>query len=83
MQWEDYRQSENVEDRRGSGGGDFAGLPGGRGGRSGGERELGRRIDTLNIVAPTIYGQLTWTLNGKDRWKFWRKSRPLQAIATR
>lgn len=43
--------------------------------------ELGRRIDTLNIVAPTIYGQLTWTLNGKDRWKFWRKSRPLQAIA--
>jgi predicted metalloprotease len=31
MQWEDYRQSENLEDRRG-GGGSFAGLPGGRGG---------------------------------------------------
>lgn len=31
MQWEDYRQSENLEDRRG-GGGDFAGVPGGRGG---------------------------------------------------
>ncbi|POR48116.1 KPN_02809 family neutral zinc metallopeptidase [Bosea psychrotolerans] len=30
MQWEDYRQSENVEDRRG--GGTYAGLPGGRGG---------------------------------------------------
>jgi len=42
---------------------------------------LGGKIESLSIVAPTIYGQLTWTLNGKDRWKFWRKSRPLQAIA--
>ncbi len=42
---------------------------------------LGSKIDTLTIVAPTIYGQLTWTLHGMDRWKFWRKSRPLQAIA--
>lgn len=41
----------------------------------------GRRIETLTIVAPTIYGQLTWTLHGKDRWKFWRKSRPLAALA--
>ncbi len=33
MRWDDYRQSENVEDRRGGGGGgDFAGVPGGRGG---------------------------------------------------
>jgi len=32
MKWEDYRQSENVEDRRGGGGGTFAGMPGGRGG---------------------------------------------------
>lgn len=31
MKWEDYRQSDNLEDRRG-GGGQFAGLPGGRGG---------------------------------------------------
>ena len=42
---------------------------------------LGSQIETLNIVAPTIYGQLSWTLHGKDRWKFWRKPRPLQAIA--
>jgi len=42
---------------------------------------LGGKIESLSIVAPTIYGQLTWTLNSKDRWKFWRKSRPLQAIA--
>jgi hypothetical protein len=42
---------------------------------------LGRQIETLNIVAPTIYGELSWTLRGKDRWKFWRKGRPLDAMA--
>jgi hypothetical protein len=41
----------------------------------------GRSLETLSIVAPTIYGLLTWTLHGKDRWKFWRKSRPLDLIA--
>jgi hypothetical protein len=43
--------------------------------------ELGRRVNTLSIVAPTIYGQLTWTLRGKDHWKFWRQARSLQTIA--
>ena len=42
---------------------------------------LGSKIETLTIVAPSIYGQLSWTLHGKDRWKFWRKSRPMQAMA--
>lgn len=33
MRWEDFRRSDNVEDRRGSGGGGFGGgMPGGRGG---------------------------------------------------
>lgn len=41
----------------------------------------GKRIDTLSIIAPTVYGVLTWTLRGKDRWKFWRKSRPLELLA--
>lgn len=41
----------------------------------------GRRIKTLRIVAPTIYGELTWTLHSKDHWKFWRRSRPLAALA--
>jgi hypothetical protein len=43
--------------------------------------ELGRRVETLNIVAPTIYGQLNWTLVGKDRWKFWRQAQPLADLA--
>jgi predicted metalloprotease len=47
MQWEDYRQSEYLEDRRG-GGGDFAGLPGGRGG--------------LGIGSLVVLGLLGWAL---------------------
>jgi len=42
---------------------------------------LGRKIDTLTLIAPTIYGQLTWRLHGKDRWKFWRKGAALPSIA--
>jgi len=45
-------------------------------------RALGRKFEMLDIVAPTIYGELNWTLHGKDRWKFWRKGRPLAAMAT-
>lgn len=41
----------------------------------------GRRAETLEIAAPTIYGELVYTLRGKDRWKFWRQRRPLAAIA--
>ena len=48
MQWEDYRQSDNVEDRRGGGGGDFAGLPGGRGG--------------LGIGTMVVLGLVGWAL---------------------
>lgn len=47
MRWEDYRQSENFEDRRG-GGGEFAGLPGGRGG--------------LGIGTMVVLGLLGWAL---------------------
>ena len=42
---------------------------------------LGRQVETLTIMAPTIYGQLVWTLHGKDRWKFWRKPQPLATLA--
>lgn len=42
----------------------------------------GRRVTSLSIVAPTVYGLLTWTLHATDRWKFWRRSRPLASLAT-
>ena len=47
MRWDDYRQSENLEDRRG-GGGTFAGLPGGRGG--------------LGIGTMVVLGLIGWAL---------------------
>ncbi|WP_186420973.1 neutral zinc metallopeptidase [Bosea sp. CS1GBMeth4] len=47
MRWEDYRQSENIEDRRG-GGGEYAGLPGGRGG--------------IGIGTMVVLGLLGWAL---------------------
>jgi predicted metalloprotease len=47
MRWEDYRQSENLEDRRG-GGGEYAGLPGGRGG--------------IGIGTMVVLGLLGWAL---------------------
>jgi predicted metalloprotease len=47
MRWEDYRTSDNFEDRRG-GGGEFAGLPGGRGG--------------LGIGTMVVLGLLGWAL---------------------
>jgi hypothetical protein len=44
-------------------------------------RALGRPVRELNIVAPTIYGELNWRLHGRDRWKFWRRERALSALA--
>lgn len=46
MRWDDYRQSDNLEDRRG--GGSFAGLPGGRGG--------------IGIGTMVVLGLLGWAL---------------------
>lgn len=43
---------------------------------------LGRQVEAATIIAPTIYGRLSWTLHGRDRWKFWRQARPLSALAS-
>lgn len=42
---------------------------------------LGDQVRQLEIVAPSIYGQLGWTLTGNDRWKFWRKPPTLADLA--
>lgn len=42
----------------------------------------GKAIHQLDIVAPTIYGQLRWTLPKGERWKFWKKGRSPAALAT-
>jgi hypothetical protein len=43
--------------------------------------QLGKTVKNLDIVAPTIYGRLQWTVTGGERWKFWKKGRPLADIA--
>lgn len=42
---------------------------------------LGNEVSTLRLVAPTIYGTLTWSSDGSGRWKFWKKGRPLAELA--
>ena len=48
MRWDDFRRSDNVEDRRGDGGGGGFGLPGGGGG--------------LGIGAIVVLGLIGWAL---------------------
>ena len=43
---------------------------------------LGRRIERLEIMAPTIYGELHYLLTRRDRWQFWRQARPLATLAS-
>ena len=42
---------------------------------------LGNRVDRITLVAPTVYGELRYTINAGERWKFWKKSSSVQAIA--
>ncbi len=44
-------------------------------------RQLGRAVRTLEIAAPTLYGDLRWSLRGRDRFKFWRRGQTLAALA--
>ncbi|WP_051295384.1 hypothetical protein [Azonexus hydrophilus] len=43
--------------------------------------QQGKTVHQLDIVAPTIYGRLQWTITGGERWKFWKKGRSPAAIA--
>jgi hypothetical protein len=49
------------------------------------DRAIGRQVAELTLIAPTIYGKLTFAVDGKNRWKFWQrltqKCRPLAVLA--
>ena len=37
------------------------------------------RVHQLDLIAPTIFGKLQWTLSASDRWKLWRRPMSLPA----
>jgi len=45
------------------------------------KKALGSKVDRIDLIAPTIYGQLHYTLTAGERWKFWKKGQPVAAIA--
>lgn len=42
---------------------------------------LGGKVDRISLLAPTVYGELRYTLTGGDRWKVWKRGRPLAETA--
>ncbi|RIX45630.1 MAG: hypothetical protein D3M94_12460 [Rhodocyclales bacterium GT-UBC] len=44
-------------------------------------KALGRQIRSIELIAPTIFGELHYTLQASDRWKFWKRARPLPELA--
>lgn len=42
---------------------------------------LGSKIKRITLLAPCVYGELQYEITAGERWKFWKKSRPLPAIA--
>ena len=42
------------------------------------KNSLGKRVDRVSLIAPTVYGELRYTLGAGDRWRFWKGS---QAVA--
>ena len=43
-------------------------------------RALGR-LESLTLLAPTVYGALAWRLEPGARWRFWRRPADLAALA--
>ncbi len=42
---------------------------------------LGRSVDRISLVAPTLYGELRYTIQPGERWKFWKSCQPLAETA--
>jgi len=42
---------------------------------------LGGKLARLTLVAPTVYGELHYDITAGERWKFWKKTASLPAIA--
>ena len=44
-------------------------------------KALGHRIERITLIAPCVYGELHYEIGAGERWKFWKKTRPLVATA--
>ena len=45
------------------------------------QKALGKQVDRVSLIAPTIYGELHYTVDASQRWKFWKSAPPIQNIA--
>lgn len=45
------------------------------------KKALGSRIERITLIAPCVYGELHYNITAGERWKFWKKTRPLPSIA--
>ena len=44
-------------------------------------QQLGKTLQRLDLLAPTVYGTLHWSLAGSARWHFWQRGRSPQQLA--
>lgn len=45
------------------------------------QKALGRQVDRITLIAPTIYGELHFDIAAGNRWQFWKRPQPFAAIA--
>jgi hypothetical protein len=45
------------------------------------KKNLGKRVDRVSLIAPTVYGELRYTLGAGDRWRFWKGSKGIADTA--
>lgn len=45
------------------------------------QKALGKQVDRVSLLAPTVYGELHYTVDASERWKFWKSAPPIQNIA--
>ena len=45
------------------------------------KKALGGKVDRISLIAPTVYGELHYTLTGGDRWKLWKSGKPIAETA--
>jgi hypothetical protein len=45
------------------------------------KKALGGKVDRIHLIAPTVYGELRYTLTGGDRWKLWKRGKAIAETA--